>query len=106
MGLPVTRAHGQEQALRRNVRIGLCTPEQASYLRELRASKRREDRRTRCPMCGCTKSGPRCTLVIDDAGSVGVCVPRGEFGVTECSACAWNKERAAGWSCRATRAAP
>ena len=54
-------------------------------LRDLERVAEAEERRTRCPGCGCTKSGPRCAIITADFE--GVCVPRGTLGLQRCSAC-------------------
>lgn len=55
-------------------------------LREIARELERGARGTRCPRCGCTALGPRCTVPIGD-DEAGVCVPRGTLGLRRCSAC-------------------
>lgn len=68
--------------------LALCAP-CAARVRDARVLelKARAAELARCPTCGCRPDGPRCTIAIDDTGSVGSCVPRGVLGLEVCSAC-------------------
>jgi hypothetical protein len=58
-----------------------------SRIAEIRRENEAAERRTRCPVCGCTASSLRCVVPIGTDGDAGACVPRGTLGLKRCSGC-------------------
>ena len=68
-------------------------PDVAARVSELLGDVERMRESTRCPVCGCDASGPRCTVVLAGGAGVGACVPRGRHDLTRCSACLDERKR-------------